>query len=158
MTRMYCIECYLKEGKGVEDAQWILNGKSLCNIHFWDEAKADSNQPVRQKRGYRLPVGWLPSDESINRIIEEFPGVTQEHMVREHRKFCDYWYGVGGQRGVKLDWQATWRNWIRKAAEQGSIGGGTRVSMVDGRVDEALERGLRLAALAREEEDAHQAQ
>jgi len=27
--------------------------------------------------------------------------------------FRDYWVSVPGQKGVKLDWTATWRNWIR---------------------------------------------
>jgi uncharacterized protein YdaU (DUF1376 family) len=27
--------------------------------------------------------------------------------------FKDYWSSVAGQKGVKLDWSATWRNWIR---------------------------------------------
>jgi len=27
--------------------------------------------------------------------------------------FKDYWVSVAGSKGVKLDWTATWRNWIR---------------------------------------------
>jgi uncharacterized protein YdaU (DUF1376 family) len=27
--------------------------------------------------------------------------------------FRDYWLSVAGSKGVKLDWTATWRNWIR---------------------------------------------
>jgi uncharacterized protein YdaU (DUF1376 family) len=27
--------------------------------------------------------------------------------------FRDYWVSVAGSKGVKLDWTATWRNWIR---------------------------------------------
>jgi uncharacterized protein YdaU (DUF1376 family) len=27
--------------------------------------------------------------------------------------FKDYWVSVAGAKGVKLDWSATWRNWIR---------------------------------------------
>ena len=27
--------------------------------------------------------------------------------------FRDYWVSVPGQKGIKLDWTATWRNWIR---------------------------------------------
>ena len=28
-------------------------------------------------------------------------------------KFRDYWIGVPGARGTKLDWPATWRNFVR---------------------------------------------
>jgi hypothetical protein len=36
----------------------------------------------------------------------------------ETEKFIDYWRAQPGQRGVKLDWPATWRNWMRRAAER----------------------------------------
>jgi len=32
----------------------------------------------------------------------------------EHLVFVDYWIAQPGQRGVKLDWEATWRNWMRR--------------------------------------------
>jgi hypothetical protein len=28
-------------------------------------------------------------------------------------QFKDYWISQAGQKGVKLDWFATWRNWVR---------------------------------------------
>jgi hypothetical protein len=28
-------------------------------------------------------------------------------------QFKDYWIAQAGQKGVKLDWDATWRNWVR---------------------------------------------
>jgi hypothetical protein len=27
--------------------------------------------------------------------------------------FRDYWIAQPGAKGVKLDWDATWRNWVR---------------------------------------------
>ena len=33
----------------------------------------------------------------------------------EHRKFADYWIAQPGAKGRKVDWNATWRNWIRNA-------------------------------------------
>jgi hypothetical protein len=29
-------------------------------------------------------------------------------------EFRDYWVAVPGSKGCKLDWLATWRNWVRK--------------------------------------------
>ena len=40
----------------------------------------------------------------------------------EHRKFIDYWISEPGQRGTKLDWNATWRNWIRRSRPSHSNG------------------------------------
>jgi hypothetical protein len=36
----------------------------------------------------------------------------------EVAKFRDYWIAQPGQRGVKLDWNATFRNWVRSARPQ----------------------------------------
>ena len=36
----------------------------------------------------------------------------------EHAKFCDYWRAKPGKDGRKLDWVATWRNWMRTAEER----------------------------------------
>lgn len=36
----------------------------------------------------------------------------------DHESFCDYWRGVPGTKGRKLDWVATWRNWMRREHER----------------------------------------
>jgi hypothetical protein len=36
----------------------------------------------------------------------------------EHRKFIDYWTDRTGKDATKVSWDGTWRNWIRRAAEQ----------------------------------------
>jgi hypothetical protein len=42
---------------------------------------------------------------------------TQERPDLDVRQvaeqFKDYWVAQAGQKGVKLDWDATWRNWVR---------------------------------------------
>jgi hypothetical protein len=42
---------------------------------------------------------------------------TQERPDLDVRQvaeqFKDYWAAQAGQKGVKLDWDATWRNWVR---------------------------------------------
>lgn len=66
----------------------------------------------------RLPEDWIPSPESVHRIREEFPRVTGEFLRMEHRKFADYWVNIPGKRGLKANWDATWRNWMRRALER----------------------------------------
>lgn len=82
-------------------------------------------------RGCFLPEGWEPDRQVIDAMQAEFPHLNlwQEHLV-----FVDYWRGVSGARGRKRDWNATWRNWIRKAGKQPSRyssghHGGTRVGL-----------------------------
>lgn len=35
--------------------------------------------------------------------------------------FHDYWIAVSGQKGTKLDWSATWRNWVRSDIERQGV-------------------------------------
>ena len=68
------------------------------------------------KRGSRLSTEWLPSSASIAKAREDAPAV--DHQA-EHATFIDYWIAQPGQRGVKTDWDATWRNWMRR--KQGDV-------------------------------------
>lgn len=75
-----------------------------------EEAKASS-----KKRGSRLSVEWrLPMPWGEWAVAE---GLPEASVRREADKFRDYWAGLNGSKGVKLDWLATWRNWVRKAIE-----------------------------------------
>lgn len=70
-------------------------------------------QPVRKDpKGYRLPDDWRPPSG-----IAEEEGLTAEEEEREGAKFRDYWIAQPAAKGRKLDWDATWRNWIRRAAD-----------------------------------------
>ena len=67
----------------------------------------------RADRATRLPDGWQPTHEPD--LVNAIGG--QHAAQRELAKFVDYWAGVSGQKGRKVDWQATWRNWLRRASE-----------------------------------------
>jgi hypothetical protein len=40
----------------------------------------------------------------------------RKEIEDEADRFRDYWIAQPGAKGIKLDWPATWRNWIRRAA------------------------------------------
>jgi hypothetical protein len=80
------------------------------------DARAEEKPRATAKKGTRLPDGWVPPREVIEQMRAECPAID---LQSEHRKFVDYWIARTGQGATKLDWAATWRNWIRKAAEQG---------------------------------------
>jgi hypothetical protein len=71
---------------------------------------------AREKRGLRLPEDWRPSDEARAFAVSELGNSGAKH---EFEKFCDHFRARAGPNGRKLDWDATWRNWVRKAAEDG---------------------------------------
>jgi hypothetical protein len=66
-------------------------------------------QPAGKAR--RLPEGWAPGLPLLAWCEEKFPDVEE---TREREKFCDYWRSRGEPR---RDWDAAYRNWIRKEAE-----------------------------------------
>jgi hypothetical protein len=56
----------------------------------------------------------MPSGQGIAFAREQVGHRTQLELD----KFCDYWRARAGPGGTKLDWDATWRNWVRSAAER----------------------------------------
>lgn len=84
-----------------------------------EEANASSKE--KSRRGSRLPEGWTPPLEVLDALKTE--GFTDDELFSEMCRFRDYWIAVPGQRGCKLDWSATFRNWMRNARER-SRGGG----------------------------------
>ena len=78
-----------------------------------EEANA-SSQKNGSKKGSRIGKDWTLSKPLGEWAMEQ--GLTESQVRQEAEKFHDYWRGKAGAAGVKLDWQATWRNWVRKAA------------------------------------------
>jgi hypothetical protein len=71
-------------------------------------------------RGTRLPENWLPRGATIDKMGIELD-VREDVLAWEHRRFVDYWLSAPGQKGVKLDWDRAWCNWMRRAAENGQL-------------------------------------
>ena len=82
-----------------------------------EEAQAELALPTprRTKRATTLPENWVPDQRVIEQMAQEHPTVD---LRAEHAKFTDYFHSVAGERGRKRDWNATWRNWIRRAGER----------------------------------------
>lgn len=92
--------------------------------------------PRDRKTGTRIPDGFQPAPDMITWFREKCPHVDGK---TEHEKFCDYWRSKPGKDGRKLDWAATWRNWMRTAEERSrprqraGPGRGTREAPADPR-------------------------
>lgn len=80
----------------------------------------DASAPTTKTgKGTRINPDWNPSRQTVQQLAQEHP---QLDTRAEHLKFIDYWLAQPGTKGVKLDWEATWRNWMRKAAETQTTG------------------------------------
>lgn len=103
----------LEQGNRGTGEQSFLGTASETRAVDNSEAKASSS---KQKRATRLPDDWKPSATPGNQKAEQ--GHDPAWLDRELERFRDYWAGVSGQRGRKLDWDATWRNWLRNAEDR----------------------------------------
>ena len=70
---------------------------------------------ARSSRGTRLPDGWQPDQALADWTRANAPAAAN---ALEVERFRDYWQSLSGQRAVRADWAATWRNWARRCQEQ----------------------------------------
>lgn len=62
-------------------------------------------------RGTRIPENFVSSEEA--RAVCEEMGLAGAEAVEALAEFRDFWVGVPGVKGTKLDWPATLRNRLR---------------------------------------------
>lgn len=93
-----------------------------------DDASLSKEERIERKegrkrettRGSRLPDGWTAADQDWAASCEL---LGEPKANSELAKFRDHWAQQPGVRGVKLDWNAAWRNWTRRAAEYSTRNG-----------------------------------
>lgn len=98
------------------------------------EAKASGPR----QQGTRLPPEWWPSAANVEYAASK--GLSTNKINTEAEKFRNHWTAKTGKDATKLDWDATWQNWILRAME---ING-------HGRKQSLVERGHALADEARQ--------
>lgn len=64
-------------------------------------------------RGTRLPDNFVCDMEYAMQR-----GLTAHSAAHQAERFRNFWRAQPGQKGIKLDWPATWRNWVLSAAER----------------------------------------
>lgn len=83
----------------------------------------EGEKPKRLPRGQHFSV-WLENQKRIDPDIsleacpDDFYDVAEklekkDVVIREWAKFHDYWIAKTGEKSIKSDWLATWRNWLR---------------------------------------------
>ena len=127
------VEGRSRSGRAGAAARW--GAKSLKNKDTNDATASPQHMPDRcethgpipipikerkpkgfpKKVGSRISQDWQMPVDWIEWALSE--GMTRTAADREAARFKDYWLGKPGKDGIKLDWQATWRNWVRKAMQ-----------------------------------------
>ena len=90
-----------------------------------DEKPEKKTRSQKSKRGTRVDdfelnealIDWTV--KTINENGWDFGGKGKF----EFEKFKDYWQAQPDKNGVKKDWPATWRNWVRNGLQRGSLVG-----------------------------------
>jgi len=92
------------EGNGIGNGNG--NGQSLPKSLDREEKRREDS---KASKGTRFSLDVIP-EEWILFCRKERSDLNPTVVFDG---FKDYWVSVAGAKGVKLDWFATWRNWIR---------------------------------------------
>lgn len=91
-------------------SKWVLERLAALELRVAElEKKLQPSTPGG--RSQRMGEAWQPADATLAWAQEKFPDVEEG---RERDKFRDYWRSRGE---VRRDWDAAYRNWIRKEHE-----------------------------------------
>lgn len=84
--------------------------------------KRETKVSPKKERGSRLADDWFLPQDYGEYALEQ--GYSESVIRLEADKFKDYWVSKPGRDAVKLDWLATWRNWLRNSKSPKYINGG----------------------------------
>ena len=76
-------------------------------LHITQDTEHKTQKKTLGKRlasDFSFPIEWAEFCQQAR---------PELHPTKVFDQFKDYWTSVAGQKGVKLDWFATWRNWVR---------------------------------------------
>lgn len=103
-----------------------------------------------RRRGSRISANWTPTPKDY--AFATSKGLSPEEINDEADRFRNHWSSAS-KNASKLDWEATWRNWVirpdfgpvaRKAKQQAAnAGGGSTMAAALDRVADQLEFGSR---------------
>jgi len=82
----------------------------------WNDNREMGMAKSKAKKGTRVPDPFPITDDLRRWFREKFGWVPRRVAMEEHEQFLDYWRSKSGVAASKLDWPATWRNWMRTAS------------------------------------------
>jgi len=76
---------------------------------YKDKEEADASSSAPRKRATRISEDFTVTPEMRLWASSKAPDAD---LMTETEKFINYWVAKSGKDATKLDWAATWRNWI----------------------------------------------
>ena len=74
-----------------------------------DPSISNEIEVLPRKRATRIPDRFIVTAEMRSWAAERVPLVVVDESTE---RFVNYWRAKAGKDGTKLDWPATWRNWL----------------------------------------------
>lgn len=119
----------IQQPKVVNSTTQVVNLTTLLNKEFKHKNNIKENikerevasAPPPSKKGTRLSDPFYLTTDMKTWALENCPGVN---LITETAAFTDHFRSAPGSKGIKLDWVATWRNWIRREYKTISKNGG----------------------------------
>ena len=103
------------------DATVVITEEVTARVTAGQRTKTKTNiekidTKVSTKKGTRWTDKNEVTDDWIQWAVEQ--GLQIEDAYIQAASFSDYWIAISGSKGTKLDWYATWRNWIRNTMQR----------------------------------------
>lgn len=77
--------------------------------------KNEIDKPKTKTHGTRFNFMAHVNDNWYSEAKRLKSSITDIQIKEEMDKFNDYWSSLSGNKATKVDWLATWRNWIRNS-------------------------------------------
>jgi len=108
----------IDKGFFVDASTMLAPCLQLATTERETEREGEREKETKQSRGTRLSADWILTQENI-----EFCNKTRPDLnpIQTACRFRDYWTAQPGAKGVKLDWDATWRNWVRAERSKDTV-------------------------------------
>jgi len=113
LTNVFVITSMMVGGDMVSPGgrQGVSGGETVCLPNHKEPSQTKLSNA---QRATRLPPDWQPNDSLLAWAKDNHPLIEVDH---EAAQFRDYWLASGG---TKLDWDAAFRTWIRRARPMGA--------------------------------------
>lgn len=97
--------------------RWQTDSKTVANDSSETETETPSSTKKvgRASRGTRIPDDFTVTTEMVAWARDNTPLVDGK---RATERFMNHFQSVSGQRGIRIDWLKTWRNWLLSDQEK----------------------------------------
>jgi len=117
MTEKQTIDCLNKLSHWLEQDDISLISERYQSDSLETETETETEtekeketEAKQRTKGSRLSADWVLPKEWADWARQERPDLDLRSVGEQFR---DYWSAKAGSGATKLDWQATWRNWVR---------------------------------------------